>query len=116
MAKRANAGSLRTAVNFVRVDREQDDDGFPVETEVNIFGGPIYAQWVNAHGSEVYQAAQLQLREPATITVRYSPLINKKLRAYRVGDAAPYEIISVDNVEQRGVWMEIKIQRMEVAR
>ncbi len=108
MAKYANAGELRTPVRFVRIDRIRDADGYPTETEVDVL--KVCCKWVNAHGSEVFTAMQQQLREPATITVRYSPLINQKLIVYKGSDSDPYEVISIDDVEDRHRWMEIKVQ------
>ena len=118
MSKYANAGELRTAVYFKRIERETDGEGFPVEREVNVFGEDKYVlgKWVNAHGSEAFTAMQLELREPATLTVRYSPLIKETLLVYKGNDSAPYEVISVDNVEERNAWLEIKVQRKVAAR
>ena len=113
MSKSANAGELRTPVYFIRTDRENDRNGYPVITEVNVFGEGRYvlAKWVNAHGTEAFMAMQMQLREPATITMRYSPLINEQLLVYRGNDPKPYEVISIDNVQERNTWLEIKVQR-----
>lgn len=118
MSKSANAGELRTAVFFKKIVRETDAEGFPCEAEVNVFGEDKYVltKWVNAHGSEVFTAMQLELREPATITMRYSPLINEKLLVYKGSDPKPYEVISIDNVDARGAWLEIKVQRKVAAR
>lgn len=118
MAKSVNPGDLRTLVRFFSVTRTADAEGVPAEAEVNVFGegAAVRCQWVNAHGSEVFAAQQLQLREPATLTLRYSPLIRPDLIVYRDGDDRPYEIVSVDNVEQRGRWLELKVQRREAAR
>lgn len=109
MAKYANAGELRTPVKFIRIDRIKDADGYPTETEVEVI--KTNCKWVNVHGSEVFTAMQQQLREPATITMRYSPLINQKLIVYKGTDPEPYEVISIDNVEDRHKWLEIKVQR-----
>jgi hypothetical protein len=118
MSKRANAGELRTSVNFTSITRTTDADGFPVEVETNVFGTgkSVNVKWVNAHGNEVFEYMTLKLREPATLTMRYSPLITPRLKVYRAGDTNPYEIISIDNVEQRNEWLEIKVQRSEAAR
>ena len=123
MSKSANAGELNTSVYFKRIDRETDADGFPIEGEVNIFGQdangkdiPARGKWVNVHGSEVFIAMQLQLKDPAFFTTRYSPLYNQMLVAYKEGDKNPYEIISIDDVENRHTWLEIKLQRKEPAR
>ena len=118
MSKYANSGELRTPVRFVRVERVTDEDGYPAEREVNVFGegAAVNVKWVNAHGNEAYELMQLRLREPATLTMRYSPLIGRTLLVYREGDPEPYEIVSVDNVRERGKWLEIKVQRREEAR
>lgn len=111
MAKYANPGVLRTPVRFIRIDRTNDADGYPTETEVDVFGAPVMCKWVNVHGSEVFTAMQMQLREPATLTTRYSLLINQKLLIYKDGDKEPYEVISIDDIEERHTWLEIKVQR-----
>ena len=120
MSKSANAGELRTAVSFVNpaVGRETDSEGYPIESKPNVFGDgtKVMVKWVNAHGTEAFTALQLSLRDPATITCRYSDKITQKCLVYRESDPDPYEIISIDNVEQRNVWLEIKVQRKVGAR
>ena len=122
MAKRARAGELRTLVYFRRVARKSDGEGYAHEREECVFtdsGGReqgIHCKWVNAHGTEVFSAMQLQIREPATLTMRYSPLISADMLVYKGMDLRPYEIISVNNVEDRGKWLEIKVQRRGAAR
>ena len=119
MSKAANPGELRTPVYFMRVTRERDGEGYPQEAEVNVFGPDVACKckWVNAHGYEVFQSMQLEIKEPATLTTRYSPkLLDKKLIVYKDTDKCPYEIISIDDVEERHVWLEIKVQRKAGAR
>lgn len=111
MAKYANAGELRTPIKFIRIDRSKDADGYSVEVEVEVL--KTKCKWVNVHGTEVFTAMQQQLREPATITMRYSPLINPKLIVYK--GAEPYEVISIDDIENRHRWLEIKVQRASEA-
>lgn len=109
MSKYANAGELRTPVKFVSIDRTTDSDGYPVEVETEVMKTKV--KWVNVHGNEVFTAMQQQLREPATLMMRYSPFINQKLLIYKGTDLNPYEVISIDDVEERHTWMEIKVQR-----
>lgn len=118
MSKDANSGELRTAVQFKTITRVIDDEGDPTEVETNVFGDgkSVFCKWVNSHGTDVYLAMQQQLREPATLTCRYSPLINETLLVYKGADTKPYEIISVDNVEDRNEWLEITVQRKVPAR
>jgi head-tail adaptor len=109
MAKYANAGELRTPIRFVAITRTVDSDGYPTEVETEVI--KTNCKWVNVHGTEVFTAMQQQLKEPATITMRYSPLINQKLIVYKGTDAEPYEVISIDDVEDRHRWLEIEVQR-----
>ena len=117
MSKSANPGELRTLVRFVSRRRATDSEGYPIEEEINVFGEgeQVPVKWVNAHGTDSFTAMQMQLRDPATLTMRYSPRIDQTLLVYRGEDLSPYEIISLDNVEERGAWLEIKVQRKEAA-
>lgn len=119
MSKSANAGELRTKVYFKKNARVRDSEGFWQDTEVNVFGEgmPCMCKWVNAHGYEVFQTMQLEIREPATITTRFSrKLLDPTLLVYKGLDPKPYEIISIDNVEEHCEWLEIKVQRKSGAR
>ena len=118
MSKNANAGELRTKIYFNSIERVTDSEGYPAEQEVNVFGEGNYVlcKWVNAHGSEAFTAMQLELREPATLTMRYSPLIQETLLVYKEADPEPFEVISMDNVHERNMWLEIKVQRRVAAR
>jgi hypothetical protein len=123
-----NGYKVETEVNVFGKDEQGNDK-------------PMYCKWVNVHGTEVLTAMQLMLSEPVTLTMRYSPLITKTLVAYKSseyasamtagdeleGDAAAeaiqaalskirYEIISIDDVENRHVWLEVKMQRKVAAR
>lgn len=118
MSKFANSGELKTPVFFIREKHVNDVEGYDDPVQINVFGAgqAVKVKWVNAHGNETFTAMQLQLREPATLTCRYSPLISKQLIVYKAGDSTPYEIISADNVEEKNEWLEIKVQRREAAR
>ncbi len=118
MSKSANAGELRTAVYVMRTKRGRDSEGYPIEVNENVFGKdvPLMVKWVNAHGSDAYIAMQMQVREPATLTCRYSPLITNDCLIYKGSDSEPYEIESIDNVMERNAWLEIKVKRREAAR
>ena len=117
MAKRANAGELRTPVIVEHYTETQDADGYPAQEWVNVFGTEtIKVKWVNAHGAEVYESMSLDLKEPATLTARHSPLIDAQCRITKVGETEPFEIISLDDVENRHEWLEIKVQRKVNAR
>ena len=120
MSKSANPGELRTAIYVMKITEgnKTDSEGYPVRPEVNVFGEgkAVMCKWVNAHGSDTYIAMQMQVREPATITCRYSPLIKPDCLIYKGSDEEPYEIETIDNVEERNAWLEIKVRRREAAR
>ena len=122
MAKQANAGELRTLVYFRKVIKETDEEGRARVREEGVFYDsagrevPVHCKWVNAHGAEVFSAMQLQLRQPATLTMRYSPRIQPTMLVYKGRDPVPYEVISVDDVEDRHRWLEVTVQRKGAAR
>jgi|GluameStandDraft_1065615.scaffolds.fasta_scaffold28430_2 hypothetical protein len=122
MAKQANAGELRTLVYFRKVIKETDEECYPRVREEPVFQDgagrevPVHCKWVNAHGAEVFSAMQLQLRQPATLTMRYSPRIQPTMLVYKGRDPVPYEVISVDDVEDRHCWLEVTVQRKGAAR
>lgn len=122
MSKQANAGELRTLVYFRRVIREPDEEGYTREREEPVFldgpgrERPVHCKWVNAHGAEVFAAMQMQVREPATLTMRYTPRVRPGMLVYKGSDPVPYEVVSVDDVEDRHRWLELKVQRKGAAR
>ena len=124
MSKYANPGELRTPVYFLRIERGTDSEATITETQVSVFADdsgkplPVFCKWVNSHGVEVFEAMRLDLNEPATLTVRYSPkLLDKTLIVKKDFDADDaYEVVSIDDVEERHRWLEIKVQRKVMAR
>lgn len=118
MAGRAGAGELRTRIQVFAPDGEAlDGDGYPTGAPVNVFGEgqSVYCKWVNDHGSDVYTAKQLGLTEPATLTLRYTPKITSVCLIYRGADPAPYEVVSLNDVEDRHAWLEVRVQRKAAA-
>lgn len=124
MAKSANIGELRTRIYIRSISKMTDADGVSSGTEernsigYDAQGKEImyHCKWVNAYGSEVFAAMQMQVQEPATLTMRYSPKIQPDHLIYKVGDPRPYEIISVNDVEDRHRWLEVKVCRRRPAR
>ncbi|MDE7003612.1 MAG: head-tail adaptor protein [Oscillospiraceae bacterium] len=123
MAKRVNAGELRTRIYIRKTEKETDGEGVSGVRETSIFDDPpgrpervYHCKWVNAYGAEAVSAMQLQIEEPATLTMRYSPLIQPDQLIYRLGDPVPYEITGVNDVEGRRCWLEVKVRRRRAAR
>lgn len=122
MSKEARPGELRTRITIQALTEGIDAGGFQTKEWTDLFGGKkVWCKWANPHGTEVYEQMKLELRDPATITMRYTPLIDQRCRVFKgytpVGDQKKddrhaYEIISIDNVLDRNKIMEIKVQRM----
>ena len=66
MAIKAGAGEMRTKIT-IKAPEYSIKAGFSAESFKNVFPGPVWCKWVNAHGTEVYQAEELHLRHPVTI-------------------------------------------------
>lgn len=118
MARRVNAGEMRTKIRVVRtrpIDEDGadedvvDEDGVPVGVPVEVLS--CRCKWVNGHGDEVYKAKQAGVTEPATLTMRYTPKVTTTCEIYRGSDPRPYEVISVNDVEDRHVCLEVRVQR-----
>ena len=121
MAKSANAGQLNTPVYIQSRTPETNSNGFTGQAWAKVFDTPVMCYWANAYGTEFFEAARNNLVEPATITMRYSPLVNLGQRVIRVMDTQngnipenpiAFEIIGVNNVEMQNAWLELKIARV----
>lgn len=123
MSKKANPGKLNTKCVFKTAARVLGNNGSVSNGGSNVFGLDssgkdkyVMVEWVNIHGTEATDALQLAVKEIATVTMRYSPLITDKLVVYKGSDTVPFEVKSVDNVRQENEWMELKVQRSVPAR
>lgn len=103
-----NAGDLRTSVVLGSPSLDEKPGGFkrksytPVKT--------VWARWVNAHGSEALVAESVQLSQPATVTIREYPDIDTTWGIQK--DGQWYDIISLDRVQDRHRYIELKVSRM----
>lgn len=118
MAKQANAGEMRTRVRFTKPVKTINDNGFEVRENRDVFGKPVYCYWVWAHGSEVFEHRKNLLGQVATLTMYASPLVDQECQVTLEDELAltgtvggPFEVISIDQVENRGRFMEIKVRR-----
>lgn len=114
MSKSANAGELRTLIQVKRRGVVTNDHGFDTETYENVYsdGQYVYCKWVGNHGSEVFNRDSYTERRSATVTMRYSPLADDgRLVVFLYGDPDPWEVVNVDNVEQRNKWLEFSVEK-----
>jgi head-tail adaptor len=119
MAKQASAGEMRTRITVKKPTRSIDAEGFRTETWTDLFGGMTRCKWVYAHGAEVIEHKRQELGHVATITMRYTPLIDETCRVWKENDtqdaAHAWEVISVNDPEDRHAFLEITVRREVVA-
>lgn len=104
-----NPGELRVPVILERPVLAQDDGGFSNRdsyTEI----ATVRVKWTNAHGAEVWQAAAVQARQPATVWMRYRADVDEACVVKKGGDR--FEIVSLDNIQERNEYLELKVQRL----
>lgn len=103
--KITNPGEMRTKIILEERALETNAGGFS-----KIVGGrqiEVWCQWINAHGSEAWQANALGVKRAATILIRYQPDLDETWRVIHKGDA--WEIRSIDNLRERNEYQELKV-------
>jgi SPP1 family predicted phage head-tail adaptor len=70
----------------------------------------VWSRWENAHGAEVWAAQSVQAEAPATVLIRYYAGVDPTWSVLKGADR--YEIVSVDDIQERHEYMELKVRRM----
>jgi SPP1 family predicted phage head-tail adaptor len=70
----------------------------------------VYAKWQNIHGQEVWAVDSPQEKQPATVTLRYRSDIDTTWAVVNGGKR--YEIVSLDDIQNRHEYIELKVQIM----
>jgi hypothetical protein len=65
---------------------------------------------VNVHGSEVWNAELVQAEEPATVMIRYLAGLDRTCSVVKNGKR--FEIVSIDDIQDRHELMELKVKRL----
>ena len=105
-----NPGELRTLVTLERRKVTQDAGGFGSAAWAEI--DTVYCRWIGAHGAEIWQAQTAGVNEPATVLIRYRDDIDTTCALTR--GPARYEIISIDDIQARHEFLELKVSRMGI--
>ena len=95
-------------------------DGAPIPTySWEAFTEMLRCKWVGAFGSDVLENKRVELGQTATVTLRYTALIDQRCRVFHESDAQTdvnaWEIISVNDPEDRHAFLEITLRRKVVA-
>lgn len=102
-----NPGELRTLITLQSVTLTKGPGGVQVPSYANLNPATVYAKWSNAHGREVLDAQALKTEAPATVWIRYRADVNTRISILK--GAERYQVLSVDNVQERGEYMELKV-------
>ena len=116
MALSSTTGNMNSKICVKRLVESVDSDGYPVKTWNNIFPDYLWCYWINAAGSEVNQYDSVDLKENATITLRYTNLISVRDRVWLYGDEQDdehaFEIVTVNNAKNSRKFLELKVRRV----
>lgn len=106
--KATNPGELKTSITLLKRTITTDAGGFQVPGTTTI--GTAWARWTGVHGQEAWTAT-LNAQEPATVLIRYNSQVDTTCLV-QLGSKL-YEIVSVDDIQQRHEYMELKVKRVE---
>ena len=106
--KVSNPGEMRTRITLQSRSVSTETGGFQTPTWSTI--AQVWARWVNAHGAEAWTAASLQAEQAATVTIRYRTGIDLTCAVLKGSER--FEIVSMDNIQERSEYIELKVQRM----
>jgi SPP1 family predicted phage head-tail adaptor len=109
--KVVNPGQLRTLISLGSRSVVTGTGGFQVPTFTAFVD--VYARWIGAHGADSTQAAIAGVDAPATVLIRYNAGLDRT-GAVKLGSDW-YEIVSIDDIQQRHEYMELKVRRAEAA-
>ena len=106
--KTINPGKMRTQITLKTRTVSVETGGFQTPTWVTL--ATVWARWTNVHGAEVWTADAVQAKQPATILIRYISGLDTTC-AVLLGSEL-YEIVSIDDIQQRHEYLELKLKRM----
>lgn len=119
MARAATAGEMRTRITVKKPTRGVNANGIQTETWSNVFQNAVRCKWVSAHGSEAMENNRLEVGLVATLTMRYTSLIDETCCVWYENDtqdtAHAWRIISINDPEGRHAFLEIIVRRDVIA-
>lgn len=125
--KSFNPGELKTKVVLASKSMVKDAGGF--QKPGYEFIAEVNTKWVNVHGQEVWAADARGAIKPATILIRYRSDLDEtcvvvkgatvaevieddEVTGYTISGGEVYEIVSMDNVQERNEYIEMKIKHL----
>ena len=106
--KVTNPGDMQTKVTLQSRSVTTDAGGFQVPAWSTI--AQVWARWTNVHGSEAWIAASVEAEQAATVLIRYHSGVDTTCAVLKGSDR--FEIVSLDNIQDRNEYLELKVRRM----
>lgn len=108
-SKVSNPGDMRTKISLKTRTVTQDAGGFSIPANTTI--ATVWSKWVNAHGREMMEGLINQVDMPALVLIRYRDDVDTACVV--VKGSLTYEILSMDNISERGEYLELRVRRMK---
>jgi head-tail adaptor len=106
-------GLMNKKAQIISIDRETDSEGFSFESVAVLAEVRVFVE--GRHGSERW--ANLAAFSEATdlFKLRKIPGLTITTKHYLVIDEVRYDILSVENIKGRGMYLEILAKRVEAS-
>lgn len=103
---------LRTRITFQSPTISKDAGGAQSQSYTNIGTHPtVWAQWINDHGQESVASDAVTSAQRATVRVRQRTDILETWRV--VKDGENWQILSIDPVQDKNRWVELRVERVK---
>jgi len=100
---------LRTRITFQSPTITKDAGGAQKTTYVDV--SIVWAQWINDHGQEAVAAEALVSAQRATVRIRHRTDIVETWRVMK--DSEAWKILSIDEVQDKNRWVELRVERVK---
>ncbi|URZ06486.1 phage head completion protein [Clostridium felsineum] len=104
-------GAKSTLIRIKKSVISRDKNDNEITDFVDIIDEDILCEWKNKFGKELYEAIKINAKELARIRLWYIPGIDETCKIVRTEDEAIFEIINIDDVENKHIKLEIEIKR-----
>jgi SPP1 family predicted phage head-tail adaptor len=109
--KPTNPGELRVPITLQAPTIGIDAGGAQRPSWADLTNGTVQSKWVNVHGSEAWVADQAgKAVSAATVTIRYRSDVTSRCSILKGSDR--YEIVSIDDIQERHEYLELKVKRI----
>lgn len=109
--KPSNPGDLRVPITLQGPTVTTDGGGAQRPSWADLTDGDVLAKWVNVHGMETWAVNQAGIAvSAATVTIRYRDDVTTRCSILKGSNR--YEIISLDNIQERSEYLELKVKHV----